>query len=306
MLLTPFLSPPPHGVERSLNPAQTRSERATNPILWSDVPDISVVRVGDAYFMSSTTMHMAPGLPIMKSRDLVNWEIVSYAYETLADNDALNLRNGKNAYGQGSWASSLRYHAGTFYASTFSSTTGKTHIYSTKDPERTPWKEVSFAPSFHDHSLFFDEDGRVYLVYGAGDIRLVELKPDLSGVKPGGVNKVVVPNATAVAGGEPGLPAEGSQLFKVEGRYYLCNIAWPRGGMRTQIVHRADRIDGPYQGRVMLRDRGIAQGGMIDTPDGRWFTYLFRDTGAVGRIPWLVPMQWVDGWPVVGVEGKAP
>ncbi len=277
-----------------------------NPILWADVPDVSIVRVGKAYYMASTTMHMSPGLPIMKSTDLVNWKLVSYAYETLGDNDALTLQNGKNAYGKGSWAPSLRYHKGTFYATTFSSTTGKTYIFTTKNPEKEPWKEVSFSPSFHDHSLFFDDDGRVYLVYGAGDIRLVELNEDLSGVKPGGTNKVIIRNATAVAGGQPGLPAEGSQLFKVRGKYYICNITWPRGGIRMELVHRADTIDGPYEGRVMFNDQGIAQGGIVDTPDGRWFSYLFRDTEAVGRIPWLVPMTWEDGWPVVGIDGKAP
>src|SRR5512140_1991669 len=104
---------------------------ARNPILWADVPDIAVIRVGDTYYMSSTTMHMSPGLPIMKSKDLVNWQLISYAYDTLGDNDALTLQNGKNAYGAGSWASSLRYHDGTYYVSTFSSTTGKTHVYKT-------------------------------------------------------------------------------------------------------------------------------------------------------------------------------
>ena len=79
---------------------------AQNPIIHADVPDLAMIRVGDTYYMSSTTMHMSPGLPIMKSRDLVNWELVSYAYETLADNDALTLQNGRNAYGAGSWASS--------------------------------------------------------------------------------------------------------------------------------------------------------------------------------------------------------
>src|SRR5262249_13674908 len=124
--------------------------KAQNPILWADVPDIAMIRVGDTYYMSSTTMHMSPGLPIMKSKDLVNWELASYAYDTLGDNDALTLRNGKNAYGAGSWASSLRYHDGTFYVTTFSSTVGKTHIYSTKDIEEGPWKETSFRPSLHD------------------------------------------------------------------------------------------------------------------------------------------------------------
>jgi beta-xylosidase len=102
------------------------------------------------------------------------------------------------------------------------------------------------------------------------------------------------------------LGAEGSQLFKVNGRYYLFNITWPRGGMRTVLVYRANNIRGPYQGKVALQDRGIAQGGLIDTPDGRWFSYLFRDYGAVGRIPYLVPVTWKDGWPVLGVDGRVP
>jgi beta-xylosidase len=282
------------------------AELAQNPIVWADVPDVAIIRVGDVYYMSSTTMHLSPGLPIMKSKDLVNWELVGYAYDTLADNDALTLTDGKNAYGKGSWASSLRCHNGVFYATTFSSTTGKTHVYTTKDVENGPWRATSFRPSLHDHSLFFDDDDRVYMVYGGGDIRLVELQPDVSGIKPGGVNQVIIRDASRVAGGRTGLPAEGSQLRTINGSYYLLNITWPRGGMRTQIVHRADRITGPYEGRVILRDQGIAQGGLIDTPDGRWYALLFQDHGAVGRVPWLVPVRWEAGWPVLGVGGKAP
>ena len=123
------------------------ADPAHNPIIWADVPDIAIIRVGKTYYMSSTTMHMSPGLPIMKSTDLVNWRMASYAYETLADNEALRLENGKNAYGKGSWASSLRFHDGVFYASTFSATSGRTHIYTTRDPERGPWKETSFEPA---------------------------------------------------------------------------------------------------------------------------------------------------------------
>jgi beta-xylosidase len=279
---------------------------ATNPIIWADVPDPSIIRVGDTYYMTSTTMHMSPGLQIMKSTDLVNWAIVGYAYKTLADNDALTLTNGKSAYGAGSWASSLRYHDGTYYATTFSSTTGRTHVYRTKDIEKGPWVENTFRPALHDHSLFFDDNGRVYMIHGAGNLRLVELNKDLSGIRPGGVDQVIVPNASKVAGPRVGLPAEGSQLFKVKGKYYLFNIVWPRGGMRTVIVHRADKITGPYEGRVALQDKGVAQGGLIDTPGGDWYAYLFRDSGAVGRIPYLVPVKWEEGWPVLGVDGKVP
>jgi beta-xylosidase len=283
-----------------------QAESARNPIIWADVPDVAMIRVGDTYYMSSTTMHMSPGLPIMKSKDLVNWELVGYAYDTLADNEALRLENGKNAYGAGSWASSLRYHDGTFFASTFSSTTNKTHVYTTKSIETGPWNEATFSPSLHDPTLFFDDDGRVFMIYGVGDIRLVELTADVSAIKRGGVDRVIIPNASLVAGGRVGLPAEGSQMMKVDGRYYLFNITWPRGDMRTQIVHRADKIDGPYEGRVVLRDQGVAQGSIIDTPDGKWYAYLFQDHGAVGRVPFLVPMRWEDGWPVLGVDGRVP
>ncbi len=281
---------------------------AHNPLIWADVPDMAVIRVGKTYYMSSTTMHMSPGLPIMKSTDLVNWRMASYAYQTLADNEALRQENGKNAYGAGSWASSLRYHDGVFYASTFSSTSGRTHIYSTRDPERGPWKETSFEPALHDHSLFFDGDGRVYMVWGSGRIMLTELNADLSGIKAGGVNKVLIENVNTLFGSDlGGLKGEGSQLLKVDGRYYLFNIASPGSRWaRTVIVHRADTIDGPYEGRIALDDRGIAQGGLIDTPEGRWYAYLFKDSGAVGRIPYLVPVTWKDGWPVLGKDGKVP
>ncbi|MES2463453.1 MAG: glycoside hydrolase 43 family protein [Armatimonadota bacterium] len=285
--------------------AQT-TKQAQNPVIWADVPDLAMIRVGDTYYMSSTTMHMSPGLPIMKSKDLVNWQLVSYAYDTLGDADALTLTDGKNAYGKGSWASSLRYHNGTYYVSTFAQTTGKTYIYTTKNIEKGPWKESSFRPAFHDHSLFFDDDDRVYLLFGGGDLRLVELTSDATSVKPGGFDAVVVPNATAVTGTTAGLPAEGSQLLKHDGKYYLFNISWPRGGMRTVLIHRADKITGPWEGRVALQDKGVAQGSLIDTPDGKWFAYLFRDSGAVGRIPYLVPVEWKDGWPVLGTEGKVP
>jgi beta-xylosidase len=281
---------------------------AHNPLIWADVPDIAIIRVGKTYYMSSTTMHMSPGLPIMKSADLVNWSMACYAYQTLADSEALRLENGKNAYSKGSWASSLRYHDGVFYASTFSYTTGRTYIYTTRDPERGLWKETSFEPALHDHSLFFDDDGRVYMVYGGGRIRLVELKPDLSGIKPGGVNKVLIENVNTIFGADlGGLNGEGSQLSKINGRYYLFNIASPKSRWaRTVIIHRADTITGPYEGRIALDDQGIAQGSLIDTPEGKWYAYLFKDNGAVGRTPYLVPATWKDGWPVLGENGKAP
>lgn len=289
--------------------ASLRAQSAHNPIIFADVPDMSVIRVGGTYYMSSTTMHMSPGVPIMKSTDLVNWQLVNYAYDTLANIDALNLVNGKSAYGRGSWASSLRYHNHVFYVTTFAQTTGKTYIYSTSNIEKGPWKTVSFAPSLHDHSLFFDDDGKVYILDGVSKLTLIELNEDVSGIKEGGINQVTIENASTPSqpeGRQGGLGAEGSQLFKINGKYYLFNITWPPGGMRTVVIHRADKITGPWEGRIGLQDLGVAQGGLIDTPDGQWYSYLFRDYGSVGRIPYLVPVKWEDGWPVLGVNGKVP
>jgi beta-xylosidase len=279
-------------------------QQAKNPVIFADVPDMSMLRVGDTYYMSSTTMHMSPGVPILKSKDLVNWKIVNYAYDVLDTIDELTLRNGKNTYGKGSWASSIRYHNGSYYVSTFAQTTGKTYVYSTKDIEKGPWIESSFEPSYHDNSLFFDDDGSIYMIYGNINLRIVELNEDLSGTIVG-TDQVLIENTSAPSGPNSSL-GEGSQLFKVKGKYYLFNITWPRGGMRTVVVHRADKITGPWEGRLALQDKGVAQGGLIDTPDGKWFAYLFRDYGSVGRIPYLVPVNWKDGWPVIGIDGKVP
>jgi beta-xylosidase len=286
--------------------SEAQDIKAHNPIIWADVPDLNIVRVGDTYYMASTTMHMAPGVPIMKSKDLVNWELINYAYNTLVDNDAMNLENGSNAYGRGSWAPCIRYHNEMFYVTTFSATSGKTHIYKTRDIESGSWEAISFSPMLHDHSLFFDDDGRTYMLYDGGNIRIVELESDLSGIKQGGINELIIPDAGKVAAKDLMLHAEGSQLIKHDGKYYLFNITWPRNGMRTVVLHRADKITGPYEGRVALQDRGIAQGCIIDTPEGDWYAYMFRDFGAVGRIPYLMPMKWEDGWPVLGIDGKVP
>lgn len=282
------------------------THKAHNPIIYADVPDMSMIRVGNTYYMSSTTMHFSPGLPIMQSKDLVNWKLINYAYDTLANTDALNLTHGKSTYGRGSWASSLRYHNGVYYVTTFSQTTNKTYIYSTKNIEKGPWKRVSFGPAYHDHSLFFDDDGKVYLLYGSGKLSLVQLNADLSGPKEGGIRQVVIENASLPSQRHGGLGAEGSQLYKIKGKYYLFNITWPPGGMRTVVIHRANKITGPWEGKIGFQDKGVAQGGLIEKQDSTWYAYLFRDYGAVGRVPYLVPVKWEDGWPVLGVDGKVP
>lgn len=283
-----------------------------NPIIWADVPDLDVIRVGDTYYMTSTTMHMNPGVPIMKSKDLVNWEIVNYVYDILGANDKQALINGENEYGKGSWASSIKYD-GTYYYVEFSSYTagdgGKTYIFQTTDIEKGPWVRSELNGVYRDAAFFIDDDKRVYLVHGGGDIYVTELEHTITDpmspfrVKDGGVNKKIITNASAAAPGwnGDGLVAEGTHIQKINGKYYIFNICWPTGYKRTQIVHRADSIDGTYEGRVALQQGtadGIAQGGMVDTPDGKWYGLFFEDHGAVGRIPYLLPATWQDGWPV--------
>lgn len=282
----------------------------TNPFIWADVPDPDVIRVGDTYYMTSTTMYFNPGCPVMKSKDLVNWEIVNYVYDILDESDSMTLKNGRHAYGAGSWASCLREYNGTYYVAVASNNLGKTYVFQTKDIENGVWERYTLDGIFHDSSLLFDDD-RVYLVYGGGAIRVIELTSDAKAIKPGGLNKVIIENAD-ISGGNS--LAEGSHIYKINGMYYIFIIGWPRTGTgrRIEVCYRSDRIDGEYEGKIILDDNigfqnaGAAQGGIVDTPDGNWYALIFQDHGSVGRIPVLVPATWEDGWPILGVNGKVP
>ena len=148
----------------------------SNPVIWADVPDVDVIRVGDTYYMVSTTMYFSPGAPIMKSNDLVSWEICNYVYDTYAQGDVQNLTNGKHDYAHGQWATSLRYHKGTYYVFFGSYGSGKSYIYKTNDIENGTWTRSEINGMYHDASLFFDDDGRNYLIYGGnGNIEIKEL-----------------------------------------------------------------------------------------------------------------------------------
>jgi len=250
----------------------------------------------------------------MKSYDLINWEIVNYTCDIIDDSDAFALRNGASAYGRGTWAASIRYHSGTFYVTVASFTTNKTYIFQTEDIDNGTWHKSVIDQMYHDQSLLFDDDGKVYLISGVGKIHIVELTADATAVKPGGLDRVLLEKSETEVGGTGGLPAEGAHFYKIGGRYYIFFIAWPPtgSGRRLQICYRADSLLGPYEGRVLLDDdigfknNGVAQGGVVDTPDGDWYALLFQDHGAVGRIPVLVPMVWEDGWPVLGVDSRVP
>ncbi|MCA0753501.1 glycoside hydrolase 43 family protein [Paenibacillus sp. N4] len=281
----------------------------TNPIIWADVPDPSVIRAGTTFYMVSTSMHSMPGCPIMKSENLMNWELVSYVFDKLEDNDAHNLLNGKGIYSAGSWAASLRYHDGLFYVCFSSNDMKRFYVYRTEDIENGKWERFVIGGLQHDPSMLFD-DGRVYVIHGNGDIRITELTADATALKPDGINQLLLEtDRDGIM-----LRAEGCHAYKINGYYYLFFIDWPRVGnkRRRQLCYRSRHLLGPYEHKIVLDDRmdyrnnGVAQGGIFDTPDGDWYAMLFQDHGAVGRIPCVLPVAWEDGWPVFGAEGKAP
>ena len=143
---------------------------ATNPIMWSDVPDEDVIRVGDTYYMVSTTMYFTPGVPIMKSKDLVTWELIGYVYDILENSPQTDLVGDNHAYSKGSWAASIRYYNNMFYVLFCAWDQGKTYIYKTADIENPSWERVVFDRVFHDATLFFEDDGTPYIISGAGDV----------------------------------------------------------------------------------------------------------------------------------------
>lgn len=275
-----------------------------NPIINADVPDISVCRAGDTYYMVSTTMHLMPGAPVMKSKDFKHWETISYVFPRIDDGDRYNLIDGKTAYGQGQWAASIRYVKGKFYVwFTANGEPYKGFIY-TADKAEGPWTLLSRPPHFHDGSLFFDDDGKAYIFYGNQDGDVVELNSTL--------DAPVRSFKTHVRDGiENGL-LEGSNMIKHDGKYYLLMISWPRGGKRREVCYRADNIEGPYTKKIILDSAlppfggGVAQGTIIDTPDGNWLGMFFQDRNGIGRTPCIMPCRWEDGWPVLGIEGKVP
>ena len=288
----------------------------TNPVIYSDVPDLDVIRVEDNYYMVSTTMHLSPGMPIMKSKDLVNWEIVNYCYDILDDSDELSLRNGKEAYGDGTWAASIKYHDGKFYVSASSKTTEKTYVFSTTDIENGVWKKSVLDGYNHDLSLLFDdqEDGtHIYMFTGSGSVHVRELQEDAEGnvtYKDGGLDRTIIENANYGEG--VNLAAEGAHAYKINDKYYIFMIQWPKDGKRQEICWRSDSLTGDWECRLMLDTgievdgqmdgAGVAQGGIVDTPDGDWYAPLFQDHGAVGRIPMLAKVTWEDGWPEFSID----
>lgn len=274
------------------------------PTLYSDIPDLDIIRVGEAYYMTSTTMNLCPGVPVMKSKDLVHWQIVNYVYDVLEEDDYGRLENGKDMYARGSWAASLRYDeaSGLFYVGFMSNNHGF-YIYTTDDIENGTWKKYHTNAWYHDPGLFL-EDGKLYVFSASGgSCTLQELMLDdvTSTVKQvGSARKLFSASGWSLW--------EGAHVYKIDGYYYVCIIASPADRwMRTQLCYRSDDLfTGDWEEKVIYQggsggvSAGLAQGGLVQTQFGDWYGFLFQDRGGIGRVPSIVAVEWQDGWPVMG------
>ncbi len=261
----------------------------TNPLIFGDFPDPDVIRVGDLYYMVSTTMHIFPGATILKSKDLVNWEYCCNPLGKIETTNCYNL-DGCDVYGHGQWASTLKYYNGKFYL-LFNTLDEGAYLLTTTDPEGT-WVKKKLSSSFYDPGLLFDDDGRIYVVYGINDLYIAELDEDFNKLSDQKVYAYTV---------KSGL--EGSHLYKINGYYYIYSTY---GGYPAyQTVMRSQSIFGPYEEKLLLNDNNIHQGALVQTQKGEWWTILFYDRGAYGRLPNLQPVTWVDNWPIIGNNGTA-
>lgn len=276
---------------------------AEYPTVFSDVPDCDFIRVGGNYYMVSTTMNMCPGAPIMKSTDLVHWEIVNYVYDTLFDDDANNLENGKQVYGNGSWAAAIRYYEGKFYV-IFNSNNYGFFLFTTDDIENGKWQGYFIKSSFHDPALLFD-DGHMYVIYAGSTLQEIQLSEeyadgpsgDIGTIEKVGKEKTLFQKSSAW-----GL-WEGVHAYKIGDYYYLMIIASPATGwFRTEVCYRSKKLldSEPsdweeqivFQGSTYEYGTGIAQGGIVDTIYGDWYGILFQDHDAIGRIPSILAVKW--------------
>lgn len=276
-------------------------------IIPADFPDPDIVRVNDTYYMVSTTMHFMPGCVILRSYNLVDWEFASYVFDQLEKTPGQTLQDNKGIYGKGMWAACIRHQNGKFYISFVANDTHKTYLFTSEKIEG-PWQKSEIPGFYHDMSLLFDDDGKVYCVSGNMNINLTEMEPDLSGPKAGGINKVIIQdNPENVI-----LGYEGSHIYKINGKYYIFFIHIPKEKMRTEACFVSDKIEGPYTGKDVLCsdlagwNSGTAQGGLIQANDGNWYSIVFQDHGALGRIPVLVPIKFENDFPVFGNEGITP
>ncbi len=307
----------------------------TNPLFYDEFSDPDIIRVGEDFYLAGTTMHCTPGIVILHSRDLVNWDFQSYCMERFDMGDEYRLENGKEAYGQGIWAPCIRYHKGQFYV--FSNINGHGMQVFTATNPRGPWKRKSMGGHIYDLSVLFDDDGKIYAVHQYGEVHLIEIKPDFSGYVEGS-DRIIIPEGSAMG--------EGHHIYKINGFYYILSADYsPIGRMQCA---RSRNIYGPYETCAVSVKEGFGtqlahwernvslrsplpspnfkfqiskdndnkfgcatlhQGGIVDLPNGEWWGISMMDFRAVGRTSCLSPVTWVDGWPYFGLPnnlGRTP
>jgi len=274
-----------------------------NPILHADYSDPDVVRVGDDFYLVGSSFNAVPGLPILHSRDLVNWTIIGHALPRQPPLDVFS----KPQHGNGVWAPAIRYHNSEFYIFYPDPDYG-IYLIKAKDPAG-PWSEpllIKAAKGWIDPCPFWDDDGKAYLISAFARSRAgIKSILVLSRMSEDGT-KLLDDSAMVFDGHEQDPTVEGPKLYKRNGYYYIFA---PAGGVESgwQLALRSKNIYGPYERRVVLAQgktniNGPHQGAWVETQTGEsWFIH-FQDKGAYGRVVHLQPMKWVNDWPIIGVS----
>lgn len=276
--------------------------RYKNPILFSDYSDPDVIRVGDDFFMTASSFTYFPGLPVLHSKDLVNWRIISYAIKRMP-----YAAYDVPQHGRGVWAPAIRYRSNKFYIY-FASPDEGIFMVNTEDPFGE-WSDaviVREAKGWIDPCPFWDEDGSAYLIRGVARSRC-GLKSMLFLHRMSDDGTRLLDDGVRVFDGRVNHPTiEGPKMYKRDGYYYILS---PAGGVRTgwQMAARSRNIYGPYEHRILMHRgdtpiNGPHQGGLVDLENGEsWFIH-FQDLETYGRVTHLQPARWVDGWPEMGID----
>lgn len=275
-----------------------------NPVLHADYSDPDVCAVGEDYFLTASSFNCTPGLPILHSKDLVNWKIVNYALKKVEPVEYYN----EARHGKGVWAPSIRFHEGMYYIYWGDPDFG-IFMVKTRDPYGE-WDKpvlVKAGKGMIDPCPLWDDDGRVYLAHAWAGSR-AKFNSVLTVCEMNKEGTAVISDPVLVFDGNDGVnhTIEGAKFYKRNGFYYLFA---PAGGVVSgwQLVMRSKDVYGPYEARIVMAQgktdiNGPHQGGWVDTPVGEsWFLH-FQDKGAYGRVLHLNPMKWVNDWPVIGVD----
>ena len=275
-----------------------------NPVLHADYSDPDVCAVGEDYFLTASSFNCTPGLPILHSKDLVNWKIVNYALKKVEPVEYYN----EPRHGKGVWAPSIRFHEGMYYIYWGDPDFG-IFMVKTRDPYGE-WDApvlVKAGKGMIDPCPLWDDDGRVYLAHAWAGSR-AKFNSVLTVCELNKEGTKVISDPVLVFDGNDGVnhTIEGAKFYKRNGFYYLFA---PAGGVVSgwQLVMRSKDVYGPYEARIVMAQgktdiNGPHQGGWVDTPAGEsWFLH-FQDKGAYGRVLHLNPMKWVNDWPVIGVD----